>query len=328
MTNWCEEIFGLMPAEPWRLLALLVLPLWWLRTRPRQSAGVLFAPLAVTGDTAPPATWRTRLQWLPRFLVLLTLACTIIAWSRPVSSERLPRTSDGTDILLVLDRSASMTARDLSAGRTRLEVAIAAAGDFIAARPHDRIGLITFARFADLVCPPTLDHEALTRLLADVKAVEADGAEDATGLGAAASRAIEALAKVQGTRVVVLLTDGVETVAEGSLKNALTPLAAGQLARERSVRMHVITATQERDTERAAAVVAESMAGITGGRFFTARDEASLKATFEAIDAAEKTRFKDPRWKLRDRGTAFILAALVAFLCAELLVIGPFRSLP
>ncbi len=321
-------MFGIMPAEPWRLLALLVLPLWWLRTRPARNTGVLFAPLAALHDDSPPATWRTRLQWLPRFLVLVTLCCTIIAWSRPVSSERLPRTSEGADILLVLDRSASMAARDLAAGRTRLEVAISAARGFIAARPHDRIGLITFARFADLCCPPTLDHDALTRSLEEVRAVATDGSEDATGLGAAASRAIETLAKVQGTRVVVLLTDGVETVADRSRAGALTPLAAGQLARERGVRLHVISATQERDTERAAALVAESMAGLSGGRFFTARDEASLSATFEAIDAAEKTQFKDPRWKLRDRGGAFILAALLCFLCAELLALGPLRSIP
>jgi Ca-activated chloride channel family protein len=326
--DWCEELLGFTPAEPWRLCALLLLPLWWLRSRPAHGQAVLFAPLASYGDRLAPKSWRTRLQGLPRLLLLATLCCTILAWSRPVSSELLPRSSDGCDILLVLDRSASMTARDLSANETRLECAIRAARAFIAARPHDRIGLVTFARFTDLVCPPTLDHAALNRLLESVQPASAEGSEDATGLGAAAAYAVELLAQTPGTRSVVLLSDGVETVVEGQRTGALTPLAAGQLARERGVKLHVITATPERDTEQAAAVVAESMARLSGGQFFTARDEASLRATFAAIDAAEKTRFHEPRWRVRERGHSFILAALLCLLCSELLACGPLRSLP
>ena len=98
---------------------------------------------------------------------------------------------------------------DAGEGKTRLEAALAAAAGFVRARPDDRIGLVGFARYPDLVCPPTLDHEAALERLLAVRPVAADGDEDATGIGHAVAFAVLALdrAATRG-KVVVLLTDG------------------------------------------------------------------------------------------------------------------------
>jgi hypothetical protein len=81
-----------------------------------------------------------------------------------------------------------MTAQDMDRGRTRLDVARETASAFVRTRRDDRIGLVTFARYPDLRCPLTRDHEALLAILAAVTTVAADGPEDATGIGAAVAR--------------------------------------------------------------------------------------------------------------------------------------------
>ena len=117
-----------------------------------------------------------------------------------------------------------MTAKDLEAGRTRLEVARDAAVRFVRGRAGDRVGLVGFARYPELLCPPTSDLAALEGILRAVEPVEPDGPEDATGIGAAAARAAESLAAVGGkSRVAILLTVlAINLVGEG-LNDTLNP---------------------------------------------------------------------------------------------------------
>src|SRR6185295_2846875 len=135
----------------------------------------------------------------------------------------LPQLHRGIDILLCLDvsssmttpmaRIGSMTGPSRPASDSRLEVARDAAARFIRGRPDDRIGLLSFARYCDLIGPPTLDHAALLERLADVRAVEADGPEDATAIGAAVARAAQALrSSPSQSKLVIVLTDGEENV--------------------------------------------------------------------------------------------------------------------
>ena len=106
-----------------------------------------------------------RLLPLPWLLLVAGILLTVVALARPVQHVPLPHESEGIDIMLCLDTSSSMTGSDMDPQRTRLDVARDAAVRFIAGRPNDRIGLICFARFPDLRCPPTPDHGALRRFL-------------------------------------------------------------------------------------------------------------------------------------------------------------------
>ena len=320
MTAWCEAMFGVALLEPWFLAVLLFVPAVFALIRRRGPTSVRFAPFPVLfAGPPPPRTWRIRLRFLPHVLGAAGLVLAVVALARPVFRERLPRTSEGVDILLVLDRSASMATEDLAAGRTRLSVAKDAAKAFIAGRPFDRIGLVAFARFPDLVCPPTLDHGALIRLLEGVPSVTADGPEDATGVGGAMARAAEFLRPAAGTKIVVLLTDGVENVAAVGSPDEIDPVQAGRFAKELGVRTYVVSAAAGEASDQAGVSAVRRAAERTGGRFFAARDHAALLATDAAIDAAEKTRFEEPRYRIEDRFAPLLALAILLLVLGRLL---------
>ncbi len=192
MNALLERATGFEWLSPSLLLLALLVPVALLLGRRRGHASVRFGPGSLlgdgAGDRAPasamppiPGTWRTALRWLPRALEVAGLLLAVVALGRPVRRELMPLETEGVDLLLAIDRSSSMTVADMDRTRDRLEVARDAAVEFVRKRPRDRIGLVTFARFVDLVCPPTLDHGALERLLAGVRTVRSDGPEDATG---------------------------------------------------------------------------------------------------------------------------------------------------
>lgn len=337
MSNWFESLTGLALREPWWLLAAVVpllfaLP-WWRGRR----AAVRFAPavlLRSDGDRAVPGlprTWRVRLHWVPAALQVAAWTLVALALARPVRRIELPRTSAGIDIVVCLDVSSSMALGDMAAQRTRLDVAKAAAAEFVAGRPQDRIGLVRFARFPDLVCPPTLDHGALGHLLEAQALVEHEGSEDATGIGTAVARAVQVLAGSRAReRVVVLVTDGEENVAAAGTPDEIGPLQAAQLAAKHGVRVHVIAAGGDGapgappiDTSQV-----ERLAERTGGVFHRARDATAIDDVWRRIAALETVEFSAPRFSFLDRHAAFALVALLLLVAARVLARTAFEVLP
>ena len=323
------------------LLALLVPVALFLRRRGGAPA-VRFAPGPLLGGTrgaprAPtgtsslpplpplPGTWRTRLLWLPRVLQALGILLAIVAVARPVERVLEPVSSQGIDVLLVLDTSSSMTAADMDARRTRLEVARDAAIAFAKDRGDDRIGLVTFARYPDLRCPLTLDHHALARILGEVRTVEGDGPEDATGLGTAVARAAQLLEGAAGrSRVVILLTDGEENVARKEAPGEIAPVHAAQLCTALGVRVYAIAAGTGRRTasggfERVDVAEVARLATRTGGTFSEAKDAAAMARVYAEIGALETARVEEPRSTLEDRFLPFLLAGIALLVLARLL---------
>jgi len=269
-----------------------------------------------------PRTARTRVAALPRVLTVLGLLALVVALARPTVAEPEPLRVEGLDLLLGLDVSSSMTASDLERGRTRLDVAREAAAAFVRARPHDRLGLLTFARFPDLVCPPTLDHAALLAILARVATVRGEGPEDATGIGTAVARAAQALEGSRArSKVVVLLTDGEENVALATAPGEIAPVHAAQLCATLGVRVYVVAAGGEATAGRPAVdtTVVADLAQRTGGGFFRAADAEGLAAAYAQIDALERTAVDTPRQVPTDRHGPWLLAAVVLVLLARLL---------
>jgi Ca-activated chloride channel family protein len=327
MSAWAEAWTGLRLDAPWVLaLAPVVLLLALLGSR---TAALRFAPSAFLHRDpegrarALPRSLRQRIAWLPRALHVLALLALVLALARPLARVALPLTRQGIDILLCLDVSSSMRADDLRPGRTRLDVTKAAALAFVEKRPDDRIGLVTFARYPDVVCPPTLDHGALAALLQGVMQVEEDSDEDATGIGMALARAAQALRRGgSASKVVVLLTDGEENVARADAPEEIAPLEAARLCEELGVRVYTIAAGIGRRTADGQEVEIDTrpvqeVASLTGGAFFAARDASAVERVYEVIDELERSAFDAPRYREVERFLPFLLLALALLLLAR-----------
>lgn len=298
--------------DPWLLATGLLIPvaLW----RPGRAAAVPFAPGALL---AVRPSWRVRILPLPRVLQVLALLLAVVALARPARREMLPLRTEGIDILLCLDTSSSMTANDMDRRRTRLDVAKAAAAEFVRGRPEDRIGLVSFARYPDLRCPLTLDHDALAGILAGVTTVASDGPEDATGIGTAVARAAQVLqADERREGVVILLTDGDENVAVEGAPGEIAPSHAAQLCAALGARVYAV-AVGALGPKLDGAL--QAMARKTGGEFHEARDASAVTAVYRQIDALEKTGFEKPRYVIEDRFLPFLAAAIALLLLGRLL---------
>ena len=322
-------LFGLSLQSPAMLaLALLVPMAIWVSQR-RASPALRFVPATViANDPSLPRSLRLRVLWLPAVLESIAVLAAVVALARPVERTVLPTATEGIDILLCCDVSSSMTATDMDRARSRLAVARDAAVEFASARPADRIGLITFARFADLRCPLTLDHAALTQIIGSVSAVEADGKEDATGIGAALARGAQVLrggeSETRRARVLILLTDGEETVATAGAKGEIAPAHGAQLASELGVRVYVISvgsgsASNATGAGTAASAAMTHVAARTGGRYFQARDAESVGAVYREIDQLERAAINEPTYAVRERFAAFLGAAIFLMLAGQAL---------
>lgn len=304
--------------EPAWLAALAVLALVARRRRP----SLPFAPAPLAADL--PRSFRARLAFAPRALHVLGLLLAILALARPAVRGPLPLEAEGIDVLILLDRSSSMAANDMDPERTRLEVAREAAAEFVAGRPDDRIGLVGFARYADVVCPLTLSHASLEELLAGVEMVRPEGPEDATGIGGAVARAAQILrASEAPSKVVILFTDGEETVASPDDPESVSPAQAAALCRELGVRVYSIAAGVGAKTRAGELVPLDTgpiraLAEATGGAFWEARDADATAQVYASIDALERVRFREPRYRVEERFTPLVAAALALVLLARL----------
>ena len=325
MSTLSRSLTGLDLLAPGLLVVLLLLPaaLWWCSRR--GAAAVRFAPAGFLSDPPLPRTWRTSLVWLPRSLQVAGLALLVVALARPAERTPLPVEHQGVDVVLCMDVSSSMSATDMDARRSRLDVALDAAARFVAGRPHDRVGLVAFARYPDLRCPPTLDHDAMRRFLAQVTTVESDSPEDATGIGTAVARAAEVLRGSRTpSRVVVLLTDGEENVATEGRPGEIAPVHAGQLCETLGVRVYTVAV----DADGVDTTEVQRLAERTGGAFFTARDAESVDAVFARVDELETAPLAEPRHHVEERFVRFLAAGLGLLLLGRLLGSTLLEALP
>jgi Ca-activated chloride channel family protein len=325
---------GVLLRDPAFLLAAALLPLAWLlrARRGEPSAPLATAGVALAGGSAPlPRTWRSALRHAPRVLEAAAVLLLAFALARPAKTVLEPVPGEGVDVMLVLDASSSMTAADLAQGRTRLEVAREAAARFAERRVADRVGLVVFARYPELRCPPTLDHAALGAILRETAPVPADTPEDATGIGAAVARGAQVLAGgAARSRVLVLLTDGEENVATVGAPGEIAPAHAAQLCERLGVRVSAIVVGGAAGTAPSppGGGEVERLARRTGGSFHEARDAGALEAVYARIDAMERSPVAASVARLEDRHLGFLLAGVAVLLLARFLGAGPLRVSP
>jgi len=316
-------------APAWLGLLPLLGVVAWLRWRQLERTRFQPAWLLRAAATWPPmpTTARTRCWLLPSLLHWAMLALVVVAMARPLVRREAAAEPPGRSILLCLDHSSSMAADDLAPGRTRHDVGREVAAAFVRARPHDRLGFVSFARYSDLRCPPTRDHDACTALLAALPMVERDGPEDATAIGAAVATAAASLERSPGGgKVVVVVTDGEENVAHELAPDEIAPLHAAQLCAAAGIRVHTIQVGNgnRKPDGRVVPVdtsAVQQLAATTGGRHFVAGDARALAAVYAAIDRLETSPPPPPRLVEHEWYPAVLAAALGVAAVARVLAL-------
>jgi len=267
-------------------------------------------------------------------LVALAIVPLAISAARPqeVLSRRLER-AEGVDLVIALDISGSMAALDFRP-TDRLGVAKEVISSFLDRRNEDRLGLVVFAGAAVTMCPITLDHEVVQRLLDQVELhTLPDGTAIGLGLGTAVSRLRDSEAD---SKVVVLVTDGSNNTGQ------LDPVTAAELAADQEITVHTVLVGRggevpiplvERDPrsgrERRRVVQVQveinpellaEIARITGGTSFRARDSRALAGVFDEIDQLEKTEFTSTKLvRYRERFEPWALAAFLLLMTGAVL---------
>ena len=281
------------------LFALVPLLVGYYIWRQRQG-GASIRISTVDGVLQAPKTLRYWLRHVPFALRIGALALLIVALARPQGIEENARTNtEGIDIVLAIDVSGSMLARDFKPDR--ITAAKEVASDFIADRTGDRLGLVVFAGEAFTQSPLTPDQGTLQTLLGRVRSgLIEDGTAIGNGLATAINRLRESDAK---SKVVILLTDGVNNRGE------IAPLTAAEIARAQGIRVYTIgVGTQgtapypavdmfgNRTFVQQKVEIDEktlrTMAEQTGGRYFRATDKAKLRAIYDEINQLEKSKIE------------------------------------
>lgn len=320
------------------LLPLVFVAFFWGKARWRHVAGRV--SVLPGSDTDLPRSLAQRLAWLPTFMNMLALTLTVLALARPLRGNvELSSRSEGVDIALLVDRSSSMDARESRSDPTRFEIVKDVVGSFAVRRMSDREGaadnicLITFALYPELLCPFTLDADALTGLLVDVD-TEKHRELDATGIGIALAKAVGVLRESESkSRVVVLLTDGKENV------HAIEPLDAANLAAEEGIKVYTIFAGPRVEVRLSPfggssrlevdTTELEQVAKITNAQFFHAETKEDLEAVYATIEALERTEREQQRFAENfDLYPKLLLPALGLYLLAWLCVCTWARRLP
>lgn len=310
------------PKILWFLLLLLPLVGYYIY-RTRQGGASVVVSTTETVRRAP-RTFRYYLRHIPFVLRCAALSLIVVAIARPQSAEHYTNTTtEGIDIVLAVDVSTSMLAKDFIPDR--LSVAKEVASEFISDRTGDRIGIVVFAGESFTQSPLTTDQSSLQTMLGRITSgVIEDGTAIGNGLATSINRLRESDSK---SKVVILLTDGVNNRGE------ISPLTAAKIAKDMGIKVYTIgigkhgTAPYPVFDERGREVdvvnmkveidekMLRNIASQTGGEYFRATDKKTLEAIYEQINTLEKSRVEvENRTTLHEEYLVFVLWALAALI--------------
>lgn len=272
---------------------------------------------------------------LPFAFRILALCLIIVAIARPRSSSEVEKVdTEGIDIVLAMDVSTSMLARDFNPDRISAAKDIAI--EFIAQRPSDRMGIVVFAGESYTQCPLTTDRATLVNLMKEVQTgLIEDGTAIGNGLATAVARIMDSDAP---SRVVILLTDGVNNTGE------IAPQTAAEIAKTYGIRVYTIGVGANGtapypvmtpwgvDVQNIQVEIDEDLlkgiSDATGGRYFRATDNTKLAEIYSEINKMEKARVSVDSFPVyKELFGRYAVAALV-FLLLEILVKLLLRRLP
>lgn len=308
------------------LLGLLVpiMIVWYVKRNAGSQAGI---KVSSAKSFAGLSSWKTMLRHLPFLLRLLSIAFIIAALARPqTKTDEQQAEGDGLDIVLCIDVSGSMTAQDFIPNR--MEAAKKVAQDFIDSRLTDRIAIVIFSGESFTQCPLTTDRAVLKSAVENIR----NGLlEDGTAIGDGLATSVDRLRSSKSkSKVVVLLTDGENN---GGL---IGPTNAKEIAKAFHVKVYTVGVGTEGyapfpvRTEMGVVMqqqkvtidekLLKEIAVETGGKYFRAKDNASLASIYKEIDGLEKSKVEiSTLTRYTEKFFPFVLAALGLLLLEFLL---------
>jgi len=314
----------LHPEFFWLFLLLPLVIFIWYRNRKRQKATIKFSSIA-------PFTGHSSLlvRLLPLSIVLKTVALSalIVALARPqvISVDHQIHSTHGIDIVMAMDISGSMLAKDLKPNR--LEALKEVAADFVSQRVADRIGIVIYAAEAYTKTPVTSDKTLLLNSLRDIK--YSDDLRDGTAIGVGLTTAINRIKTSPAkSKIIILLTDGVNNTG------TVDPLMATQIAKEFNIKIYTIgigtnglaespvgygpngELRYEKIPVELDEELMKTIAKETGGQYFRATNTQSLKNIYDEINQLEKTKIDEQKYVNTEE--KFRLFALLAFVLLAL----------
>ena len=272
-------------------------------------------------------TFRHYLRHILFSFRVLAIALLIIILARPQATDRFQDIStEGIDIVLALDISGSMLARDFKPDR--LEASKNVATEFISGRPYDRIGLVVFSGESFTQCPITTDHAVLINLLREIQSgMIEDGTAIGNGLATAVNRIKDSEAK---SKVIILLTDGVNNRGE------IAPATAAGIAKTYGIRVYTIgvgtqgmapypvqtpfgTQYQNMQVEIDEEIL-KDIAQSTGGIYFRATNNDKLVQVYNEIDKLEKSKIDVRQFSRKEEKYQILALIALCLLAFEILL--------
>lgn len=325
--------------DPIFLLFIVVaigLVVYYFKVKKAKSATIRYSDVGLVRRLKP--SFRLKERHVVPILRAIAIIFLALALARPQAGRREEEvSSEGIDIMLVLDISGSMRAEDFKP-QNRLYVAKEVIKDFIQERHSDRIGLVVFSRQSFTQCPLTLDYGVLLNFL---DKVDFGMVEDGTAIGLSIANAVNRLRESDAkSKVVILLSDGRNNAG------AIDPLTAAQLAKTMNVKIYTIGAGKpgnapypiddpifgrryiyvENEIDEA---TLKQIAQITGGQYFRAKDEEALAQIYKQISEMEKTEIKVKEYlQYNELFSRFALVGL-CFLVLEIVLANTrYRKIP
>lgn len=318
----------------WLLLGIPVIATWYVLRNKSFNAELKIS--SIKGFEGIGRSLKIYLRHSLIVLRIFSIALLIVVLARPQSrSSWKDVKTEGIDIVMALDISGSMLAKDFKPNR--LEAAKEVAVDFIDSRPNDRIGLVIFSGESFTQCPLTTDHAVIKNLFSGIQTgMVKDGTAIGNGLATGVSRVKDSNAK---SKVVILLTDGVNN------QGSVAPLTAAEIAKAFNVRVYTIGVGTIGKALAPVAMYPDGsyqygyvdvnidektlgeIADMTGGKYFRATDNDKLKNVYKEIDRLEKTIFEEKNFTNKaEHFLPFAISAALLLLIEFLLRNTLFKS--
>lgn len=310
------------------LLLLLIPLIGWYFWKMRKNQASVEMSSSQAFDAPKAVTAKVYLRHVPFVLRMIAIALVIVILARPQSTNSWQNSStEGIDIMMAIDISSSMLAQDLRPNR--LEAAKNVAAAFINGRPNDNIGLVVFSAESFTQCPLTTDHAILLNLF---KNIQSGMIEDGTAIGLGLANAVSRIKDSQAkSKVIILLTDGSNNRGE------IAPVTTAEIAKTFGIRVYTIGVGTKGEapypfrlpggmiqTQMIPVDIDEptlkQIATTTGGQYFRATDNASLKEIYSEIDQMEKTKISVREYSKKQEEYKNIALLLLALLLLELLL--------
>ena len=323
------------PGYLWLFLLYIPLIAWYIYKRRSLHPALGMSTLAPFAKT--PRSFKSYLLHLLFILQLAVIGCVIVILARPQTRDSWNTSRvEGTDIVLAMDISTSMLARDFKPDR--FEAAKDVASKFVAGRDGDNIGVVIFAAESFTAIPMTTDRSMIANYINDIKmGMLQDGTAIGDGLATSINRIKEGKAK---SKSIILLTDGSNNTGN------VAPITAAEIAKQLGIKVYTIgigtngTAPYPQENMFGRIeyvnlpvvideVTLRTIAETTGGKYFRATGNNVLKEIFAEIDRLEKTKMDLRNFRsTEDDYLPWAIAALSLFGLIVLLRYTVLRTIP